>query len=158
MKDCTVYQVECDSLYFSIPSSADCPLPFSHAVGDFKIEYSPNILNYISLGPKHYSINFINSHQEIENISKFSGISLKNELNQTIVNLETFEMMLNQFIAKNETNINLYQRITHSDIKSMTVHQQFQKFTLRNRVSSKRFLIIDNDRLKTYPYGFLNNE
>ena len=154
VKDCNIYQVECDSLYFSLPSNLNCPLPFSHAVGDFKIEYSSNILNFISLGPKHYSINFENSKGEIENISKFSGISLKNEFNQSIVNHETFDIMLQKFITKHEVNINLYQKLTRSDLKSMTVTQQFQKFTIRNRVSSKRFLVVSNDRLKTYPYGF----
>ena len=141
-------------MYFSLPSNLNCPLPFSHAVGDFKIEYSSNILNFISLGPKHYSINFENSKGEIENISKFSGISLKNEFNQSIVNHETFDIMLQKFITKHEVNINLYQKLTRSDLKSMTVTQQFQKFTIRNRVSSKRFLVVSNDRLKTYPYGF----
>ena len=95
-KVCKVFQIECDSIYFSCPSDFSCPLPISHALGDFKIEYSKTILNYHAFGPKHYCINFLNSTNGVENVCKYSGLSLKNELNQSLITNDTFEKYLNE--------------------------------------------------------------
>ena len=97
MTNFKVFQVECDSIYFTGPSNEPCPLFISHALGDFKIEYSDKILSYYALGPKHYCVNYIDNSNIIQNVCKFSGLSLKNELNQTIINHNTFEIFLNEF-------------------------------------------------------------
>ena len=152
---CKVYQIECDSIYFSAPRNVVVPLTFSHAVGDFKIEYSSKILNFYSLGPKHYCINFLDKNNEMQNVCKFSGLSLQNEINQTLINHETFENFLNNFIARTELHLNLQQKIVKADLKSMQVSEIFQKFTVRNNVSKKRFLPLTTDpTLTTMPYGF----
>ena len=88
-----VFQVECDSIYYSCPSNVTSPLPFSHAVGDFKLEYS-NIVNFYSFGPKHYCITCIDPKGKIQTICKFSGLGLNNESNHKICNGEVFEKFL----------------------------------------------------------------
>jgi len=96
----TVYHVECDSIYFSLPKTTLCPLKFSHAVGDFKIEHGTKILSFYSFGPKHYNLNFLNDKNEIENICKYSGLSLKNPANKDLLNAETFKYFLDAFLKK----------------------------------------------------------
>ena len=153
-----VYQVECDSIYFSGPKNAACPLPLSHAVGDFKIELSKNVLNFYSLGPKHYCVNFLDESNKIQNICKFSGLSLQNELNQTIITHETFEKFLNDFINHTESYLNLHQLIKQSDFKTLKISENFQKFTIRNNISNRRYLIDNTERMLTLPYGFLAHD
>ena len=154
-KDCKVFQVECDSIYFSCPTNCPCPLPISHALGDFKIEYSKTILNYHAFGPKHYCINFLNSTNEIENVCKFSGLSLKNQLNQSLITSATFEKYLNDFLLHTHSYMELFQRIQRNDFKKLTSEQKLQKFSFQNKISKRRILD-SNDKqcLTTYPYGF----
>ena len=151
----TVYHVECDSIYFSLPKSSPCPLDLSYAVGDFKIEYSNRILSYHSFGPKHYNLNFLNSNNEIENICKYSGLSLKNEANRNMITSETFENFLAAFINDLEKTFIFHQTIDKANIKSFSVTSKEQKFTFRNKISNRRHVDVTNKtRLITYPHGF----
>ena len=155
--DSTIYQVECDSLYFSLPSEVICPVPLSHAVGDFKIEHSNNILSFYSFGPKHYNICYINSKNEIENICKFSGLSLKNNVNQNLLTEKTFEMFLDAFVSETEKSFVLYQAVNSANIKHLTVTEKQQKFTVRNKISKRRIVHLNNiSRLITFPHGYEN--
>ena len=154
-KVCKVFQIECDSIYFSCPSDFSCPLPISHALGDFKIEYSRTILNYHAFGPKHYCINFLNSTNGVENVCKYSGLSLKNELNQSLITNDTFEKYLNDFLLQTHSYMQLWQSIQQNDFKKFTSRQKMQKFSFQNKVSKRRILDAnDKNCLTTYPYGF----
>ena len=154
-KVCKVFQIECDSIYFSCPSDYPCPLPISHALGDFKIEYSTNILNYHAFGPKHYCINFLNARNTIENICKYSGLSLKNQLNQSLITNETFEKYLNDFLLQTHSYMELYQTIKLKNFKNLTSQEKLQKFSFQNKVSKRRILDLNEKMyLTTYPYGF----
>ena len=154
MTNFKVFQVECDSIYFTGPINEPCPLFISHALGDFKIEYSDKILSYYALGPKHYCVNYIDNSNIIQNVCKFSGLSLKNELNQTIINHNTFEFFLNEFIKHKHQLQELHQKIIKADFKTLTVSSHSQKFSVQNKVSKRRCVKCDDEYLTTFPFGF----
>ena len=79
LKKCnaTIYQIDCDSIIFSLPKNTNIPLQISDAVGDFKFEIKGTILNYYSLGPKNYTLTFKNN-DKVETISRVCGLSLNN--------------------------------------------------------------------------------
>ena len=155
LKDFKIYQVECDSIYFSCPKDAKIPIIFSDAVGDFKLEYSSNIINFYSFGPKHYSITFYDEENKLKNICKYSGLSLSNKFNDEIVNDKTFESFLHNFILDIETCYELKHKVTKSNFKSLSSQTQLQKFSFQNKISTRRIVdLIDTDHLTTYPYGF----
>ena len=149
-----IFRVECDSIYFSGPTNENCPLQISHAIGDFKVEYSKNILNYYAFGPKHFCINYVDESNSIQNICKFSGLSLRNELNQTLINHETFEKFLNEFIQQKHQLQELHHNVVKADFKNLTVFTNWQKFSLQNKVSKRRLVDRDDSFLTTYPFGF----
>ena len=90
----------------------------------------------------------------IQNVCKFSGLSLKNELNQTIINQNTFENFLNDFIQQKHQRQELHQNIIKANFKTLTVSSQSQKFTAQNKVSKRRFVKCDDPNLTTFPFGF----
>jgi G:T-mismatch repair DNA endonuclease (very short patch repair protein) len=65
----TIYQVDCDSIIFTLPNNEPNPLKISEIVGQFKYEIKEPICSYYSLGPKNYSISY-RTVDGIENISK----------------------------------------------------------------------------------------
>ena len=157
LEDYKVYQVECDSIYFSGPSNKSCPLPLSPAIGDFKLEHSTEILNFFAFGPKHYCLNYLNSTGTCENICKYSGLSLTNNLNANLINEETFEKFLNDFINHTESSIQLQQKIIKSDLKNLRVHSQWQKFTFQNKICRRRYVDLeDSKNMTTFAYGYKN--
>ena len=54
----TIYQIDCDSIIFSLPKSTRIPLILSDAVGHFKREVTGEIISYYSMGPKNYCLTF----------------------------------------------------------------------------------------------------
>ena len=150
-----VYQVECDAIYFSGPSNMRCPLPLSHAVGDFKLEYSTNIQKFFAFGPKHYVINYLDEKGTIQNICKYSGLNLSSELNKAIVDEKLFESFLNDFINSIQSCFTLYHKVTKSNYKCLSFETCMQRFSFQNKISTQRIVDVDDKIfLKTYPYGF----
>ena len=97
----------------------------------------------------------MNERNEIENVCKFSGLSLKNELNQTVINHKTFDKFLSDFINKTQTSYELYQQVTTSNFKTLSSGQRWQKFSLNNKISRRRTIDINDEKfLTTYPYGY----
>ena len=58
IKSCTIYHVNCDSIFFSLDKEVNMPLNVSLAVGHFKHVYDGKIISYFGTGPKQYTINF----------------------------------------------------------------------------------------------------
>lgn len=151
--DCKLYHVDCDCIFFSLPKSSSCPLPFSHAVGDFKNEYEGDIINYYSFGPKQYCISTV-KNGFTSFTCKFSGLSLKSFANEDKINNETFELYLNQFIAGTKESMQLKQvRSTSNFVKFTSAHTS-QNFSFSNKMSRRRIIDKTDARLATFPYGY----
>jgi len=150
---CQLYQIECDSLFFSLPKNVKCDLNFSPALGDFKQVYDGSITGFYSLGQKQYCVNYVNN-DSLQSIFKVSGLCLKNKFNSEQVNENTFETFLDKFIEGSNCSKVFLQSKKQSDFVNLKVISYQQKYTLTNKLSSKRFVNVFDDRLKSYPFGF----
>ena len=148
--DVKLFQVDCDSIIFSMPNNKNCPLPVSHAVGDFKDEINGTILNYFSLGPKNYIISYKTNTNEIKILNKISGLSLSSSL----VSPELYET----FLAKLRCDINAVlivpNRKRKFDLRNLDVCMINQNYSISNQIKLRRLLNKNSDNFSTSPYGF----
>jgi len=150
---CTLYHVDCDCIFFSIPKTSKCPLDFSHAVGDFKNEYEGEITNYYSFGPKQYCISSVNDGS-INFTCKFSGLSLKSFINETKINDRIFQFYLDQFIRGLDEGMQLTNVCSKSNFANLTSVRAMLNFQFTNKMSRRRIISKTNPRLITFPYGY----
>lgn len=149
---CKMYQIECDSLFFSLPNDECCNLKLSPCLGDFKNVYNGPILGYFSLGQKQYCINYAHD-TKVNSSFKVSGLSLKNSYNSNLMTDNTFEVFLDQFVEGFNVSKEFKQAKSSGDFVNMKVISYQQKYTLTNKLSRKRFVNVFDQRLKTHPYG-----
>lgn len=149
---CKLYQIECDSLFFSLPNNSSPNLDVSPSLGSFKHVYDGEILGFYSLGQKQYSINY-KAGDSVKSIFKISGLSLKNENNHNKINENSFELFLDTFIEGQPISSTFIQQKTKADFVKMKILTYQQKFTLTNKLSTKRFVNVFDARLSTFPFG-----
>jgi hypothetical protein len=149
----TIYQVECDSIIFSLPNHLPIPVKFSHALGHFKNEIDGEILSFFSFGPKNYSITFKNKvNMNVETCSRISGLSLNN----TMFKHELNEKLFNEYLQ----NLNLLQKTTIAQVRTKLkkntneIISLLEKTTYSNQITSRRVLKKGSKELIMYPYGF----
>jgi hypothetical protein len=149
----TLFQVECDSVIFSLPSNQNLPVCVSHALGHFKHEINGEILSYYSFGPKNYSITYKNClTSNIETITKVSGLSLNNVMFKNELNEKLFSEYL--------SNLNSLQQKTIAQVRTKEIKKTNEiisilgKVTYSNQISSRRILKPKSTDLITLPYGF----
>ena len=148
-----IYQVDCDSIIFSLPKDAIIPLNISHAVGHFKHELEGDILSYYSLGPKNYSITY-NFDKTVTTVSKVRGFALDNSLNTTLFNDDFFKLYISQFLKNEKQSIKISQFRRRADYKKFKVNSQLEQITFTNDLSTRRFVDSNTINFLTYPYGF----
>ena len=147
----TVFQVDCDSIIFSLPKLQVIPLPLSDAVGHFKHEIK-NITSYQSLGPKNYCITFENNNI-IQTVTKVRGLSLNNALNKNTFSAELFKTYVEQFLDKKYEKISIKQYRNRADFKRFKINSAIEKVSFSNALSDRRFIIRDSSFLSSLPYG-----
>jgi len=152
--DFQIFQVECDSIFFCGPKDLKCPLPLSHAVGHYKIEYSEKITSYYSFGPKHYFLSYLDEDNTHKSICKYSGLNLATAFNEKIIDKTIFEKFIQNFILNQHSFITLNQPIVQCNFKELKISTSLQKFCFQNKISNRRIVDKSNIYLKTYPYGF----
>lgn len=148
-----IYQIDCDSLSFSLPLGTDCCLNVSPSLGDFKHVYSGEIVGFYSLGQKQYCINY-KSCDQVKSSFKISGLSLKTRHGSDDLTENSFESFLNNVVKGISSSKVFNQEMKRTDFKKFSVLTYQQKYTLTNNLSKKRFVNIFDDRLATYPFGF----
>ena len=152
-KSAKIFQVDCDSIIFTLPKGQQIPLNISEAVGDFKHEIKGKIISYCSLGPKNYSISFENeSEQSIKTISKVSGLALNNHLNSFSFDTKLFKEYIDQILKKKSERCLVNQFRKKGNFKKMKITCEIEKITFSNDLSKRRFV----NNYITYPYGFNN--
>jgi len=149
-----IHQVECDSIFFSGPKNLSCPLPLSHAFGDYKIEHSLRICTFYAFGPKHYFISYFDQDNVLQSICKYSGLNLKTFLNESKIDKTLFKTFLDKFISNQHAYVNLEQPTLHVNFKKLETQHRLQKFCFQNKITTKRIIDKTDVHLKTYPYGF----
>ena len=150
IKGVKIFQVDCDSIIFSMPTNSDCPLPISHAVGDFKNEIDGTILNYFSLGPKNYIISYKTNENKIKFLNRISGLSLSSSL----ICPELYETFLAKLRYDIDAVLIVPNRKRKFDLRNLDVCMVNQNYSLSNKIKLRRLLNKNSDNFSTSPYGF----
>ena len=150
-----IFQINCDSLMFSMPTTDEIPFEISNALlGSYKYVLNHDILSYYSLGAKSYCISY-KEGSEIKSLSKICGLQLNgNEIDPTI-NQHLFDCYLKQFFSNNSIKLNVPQKRHSKDFKKLKVTQNFTTIAFSNEVTTRRFVLKD-EIYQTYPFGFSN--
>ena len=152
IKSCTIYHVNCDSIFFSIAKTAKMPLHISPAVGHFKHVYDGKIISYFATGPKQYTVNFLKNNK-ISTVNHVAGLCLNYDLNAS-----SDPHFLKQFIELYEKNIaasqTFIQKKTKTDWKRLSVTSYSERFTLTNSIKCRRKINPVTLRFESMPYGF----
>jgi len=151
---CKIYQIECDSLFFSLPADVECPLRVSPILGDFKHVYDSEIISFYSIGQKQYCLNLYKEDSKVESVFKVSGLSLGNQYNQALLSEDTFEEFLDKYCTGENISKQFRNKKFKSDFYNLKVISFQQKYTLTNRLSHSRFVNSFDERFSTYPFGF----
>lgn len=147
-----LFQVDCDSLIFSVSKNVNVPLQLSHAIGDFKNEVDGEILDFYSLGNKNYIICFKNNtNGKIETINKVSGLSLNSkELTPELYRTFLEKLQNDIFLALKVPNRK--RKLNWNQLKSVKI---LQSFTLSNNLKLRRHLLKHSEHLQTVPFGYV---
>ena len=152
LSNCTIYHVNCDSIFFSL--TKDCPSPFrmNHSVGNFKDVVKGNILSYLTFGPRQYCLSY-EKDSILVTETHICGLSIE----QNLSNFD-FQNLFSSFIENYENKLfNKFifpQTRKKVNLKALTVKYYSDKFTLSNSMSTRRYICLESDRLKTFPYGY----
>jgi hypothetical protein len=149
-----LYQINCDSLLFSMPLFDVLPIDISDAMGDFKFEVNGEILSYYSLGTKSYCITYKQANGNIQSISKICGLSLKGQVTNEIVDNKLFDFYLSQILANKSEKVQIIQERFKRDFKKLKVEQNFVNISFSNHLTTRRYVSLNEPNFKTFPYGY----
>ena len=149
----TIYQIDCDSIIFTLPQNQSLPIPISEAVGHFKHEIKGNIETFYSLGPKNYSISF-RSEKGHKTLSRVRGLALNNSLNQIKLDDKLFRFYVTQFIKQKSEHILLKQFRRKANFKKLKITSQIEEITFSNGLSKRRNIHFSTPPFLSFPYGF----
>jgi hypothetical protein len=151
LKGGILYQVECDSIIFSLPVDTEIPVKISPSLGCFKHEINGEILSFYSFGPKNYSLTYRNhADAQIKTLTRISGLSLKNSLFQNELSEKLFDDFLkNSDVVQKKTLTQL-----RTKKKKMKIETVLDQFTYSNNLTKRRYLDKDLQELVLFPYGF----
>jgi hypothetical protein len=148
-----LYQINCDSLLFSMPINNILPIDISDAMGDFKFEVLGEILSYYSLGTKSYCISYKDPNGSIQTNSKICGISLNCKGANNLVDDKLFDFYLSQLVANKTEKIEITQERFKKDFKKYKVLHNFVNISFSNHLSTRRYVDLNAPNLLTFPYG-----
>ena len=158
-KGITVFAVDTDCVFYSLPGNVKDPLKFTDSIGDFKSVIPENceVLSYHSLGCRNYSILYKDSEDTLHTITKVKGLSLKSTHVSPIIDHSTYESYIEKHF-KNE-----YQSLIVPQIRNITLKPSFNQtpklrtFEFKNDLFIKRYVKKHDVDYKTYPYGYVEN-
>jgi len=153
-KNVKIFQVNCDSIIFSLSKDQPCPLDISFAMGDFKHVLDGKILNYYSLGAKNYSLTYLLENGQIKTIHKISGLKLESEQSKEILNSDCYNNLLKQLQHNIYTEVKIENKKKKLDLASLTFQECTQAFTISNKVSVNRIIQKNTPDFQTLPYGY----
>lgn len=151
-----IFQINCDSIMFSMPTVDKLPFQISNAMlGSFKYVIKEEIVSYYSLGAKSYCLAFKNG-QKIENVSKICGLQLNGNGTYPSIDNKLFEFYLQLFFKNKSVKINVPQQRHSRDLKKLKITKKFTNIAFSNQVATRRF-VYDSKTYQTFPYGYLND-
>jgi hypothetical protein len=159
-KKMTVIHLDIDALIYEKKIGEESPLPLGNGIGEFKFEY-PNtvMLDYVSLGPRTYSLVYRNEDGTISNKVKVKSFCLDSKDVKSQVNHSLFGEMLDATLNDVLYQIPIAQK-RHRRKNLASIKKKLEFHYLGNRLTRKRIFIRRNNEFTTYPYGtkYLNKE
>ena len=158
----TIYSVDTDGLFYSIPKNSVDPLPYSNSCGHFKnmVENS-EIISFFTLGPRNYSMLYKDKDEKIKSILKVKGL-VKHSAMRELINHQVFEDFLDSSFESELKSIIIPQLKFCLDKKTKKFCHKFQNFSFRNKLYLKRFVLSDcmtsNPRIETFPFGYFKSQ
>jgi hypothetical protein len=147
-----IFQVDCDSIIFSLQDKLLIPLELSDAVGHFKFEIQGEILSFYSLGPKNYSLTFCKNGM-FETISKVCGLSISNSFQKDLLNDQLFDFYITQFLNDKQEKVFIMQQRNKSNFKKFKINSVLENVMFTNNLSKRRY-VLESQNFLTMPYGF----
>lgn len=153
-----IYQVDCDSIIFSLNNELEMPFKLSEIVGAFKSEIQGQILSFYSLGPKNYSITYeAENSLEVNTISRIRGLSLNNSLNNVSFNDELFKKYVEEFLQQKSKKVSVKQFRKRANFKKLKISSKLEAITFSNSLSQRRIINLASLNLSSIPYGYKLN-
>ena len=155
-----IMYIDTDCLIFSLKKSQKMPFKISPCFGDFKFEIPEQYLitSFYCLGPKNFAIQFKNEKNELKDIVKLRGVTLKNEINSKLVDPQIYDFYLKHFLSNTTIKKSIPQVKNviskHKNLKE----QKFQKVFFSNSIKSKRIINRKSKNLDSFPFGFVKNQ
>lgn len=156
----TIYAVDVDGLFYSLPSNVTDPLKFSNICGDFKNMFDEHveILAYYCLGTRNYSILYRDIDNTIKTMVKVKGLNLTSHCLNNTVNATTYKEFLQAHFENSVQQIIIPQEKYCIDKNTKQMVKKFQNFTFQNELFIKRYVpdktVVKNARIETFPFGF----
>ena len=158
-KGISVFAVDTDCIFYSVPKDVQDPLKFTDSIGDFKLVIPSDceILSYHSLGCRNYSILYKDLGNKLHTITKVKGLSLKSSHMSQLIDHQTYESYIEKHFQSEYQGLVLPQ-IRHITLKpSFNVTPTLRTFNFKNDLFLKRYVKKNDSDYKTYPYGFIPN-
>ena len=155
----SVYAVDTDCLFYSVPENVQDPLKFTDSIGDFKSVIPKNceVMSYHSLGCRNYSLLYKDANEKLHTITKVKGLSLTSSHLTHLINHQTYENYIEKHFQSEYESLILPQIRNITSKPSFHVTPQLKTFEFKNDLFLKRYVKKHDLDYKTYPYGFISN-
>ena len=149
-------------MIISYPKDRDLPIPISNVFGDFKHEIPrKSIKNFYALGPKNYSITYLDKDGQCKTDIKTRGFYWKNNADQDKVDESCYEEFLKALLENNEEKRRLIPQFNIKiDKKTSKLFSTLNMKSYNNLSYTKRVLYQKgsaNYMSYSVPFGFTSS-
>jgi len=149
-----VFYSDCDSCFFSLPSSVPLPFEISDVFGAFKHVFPGEIQSFYCIAAKNYAVSYKTEENVIKQVTKIKGISLSTCFDNTDVNISTFDLLMTNYLKNEIKKIDLVQLKCRKEKKSRKIFRKLEVVQLSNQITNRRVIVKNCMYLSTVPYGF----
>ena len=151
-----VIAIDTDSIIYALPPDQADVLTYSSAFGDFKhvLGFDSTIKSVYSLGPRNYSITYLDKNGCENHMLKVKGLSTTSINNCDTITPNIYQEFLEKRFEDEFTSIYLPQMRKKFEKQTYKFHEILTKFNFGNEIHTKRFVVNKDSSYTTYPYGY----
>ena len=147
----TVYSINNDAIYFTLPRDSALPFNLSQSFGHFKDEFQDcTIIKYVSFGPKTSCIYYIDENNKVSYDIKARGFSLKAQYAKNIVDKIDFEKFLFSSLTGDKKSIKIPQYRHKHNFQQLNTTEVMLIYEFDNILRTNRIVFTDGS---TLPFG-----
>ena len=152
-----------DSFFLTMPKGLKLPFKLSQCPGYFKMDYEDQeIIAYVALGPKNYSILMKDKAGCISEKFCCCGLTLSQPEVKKILSFELYKQHLESFLCDYKKATKITQVRKRINMCSATGETSFTKnftvFTMSCQQLKNRYIGFSSPFLDTFPYGICKEE